>query len=108
VGTLASENIRRRPHTEPCEPVIEAIQTATRNAGCVSTLYHNPWRPHITLAYSNTSRPAAPIIEALGRNLEPRAITIPSVGLVTQSSSQRWTWDLLAEIPLAANEPPHH
>jgi 2'-5' RNA ligase len=87
---------------EPFQPVIEAVQTAARHAGRSADLYHDPWRPHITLAYSNTTRPAAPIIEALGRNLPARQITIRSVSLVTQSPMQRWTWDLTADLPLAA------
>jgi 2'-5' RNA ligase len=87
---------------QPFQPVIEAIHTAARHAGHSAELYHDPWRPHITLAYSNTTQPAAPIIEALGRNLPARQITIRSVSLVTQSPSHRWTWDLIAELPLAA------
>ena len=87
----------------PFRPVIEVIEAATRNAGCSATLYHDPWRPHITLAYSNAIRPAAPIIEALGRNLEACTVTIRSVSLVTQSPSQRWTWDHIAALALAAH-----
>ena len=87
---------------EPFQPVIEAIRTAARHAGHSAQLYHDPWRPHITLAYSNTTQPAAPIIEALGRNLPARQITIRSVSIVTQAPSQRWTRDLIAELPLAA------
>jgi 2'-5' RNA ligase len=87
----------------PFQPVIEAIETATRNAGYAAALYHDPWRPHITLAYSNTTRPAGPIIEALGRNLESSLVTIRSVSLVAQSPSQRWTWDHIAALALAAH-----
>lgn len=91
----------------PFEPVIEAIQTATRHAGSRTALYHDPWRPHITLAYSNATRPAAPVIQALGRSLPVRQVTIRSVSLVTQSPGQRWTWDLIAELPLAAGKSQH-
>lgn len=86
----------------PFQPALEAIETATRNAGCAATLYHDPWRPHVTLAYSNTTRPAGPIIEALGRNLPARQVTIRTISLVTQSPSQRWTWDHTADLSLAA------
>ena len=89
---------------EPFQPVIEAVRAATRKAGRSTALYHDPWRPHITLAYSNTSRPAAPVIEALGRNLPARQVTIRSVSLVTQSPRQRWTWDRITDLPLAAAE----
>jgi 2'-5' RNA ligase len=88
----------------PFQPVIEAITTAARHAGQPAALYHDPWRPHITLAYSNTTRPAAPIIEALGRNLSPRQVTIRSISLVAQSPSQRWTWDLITDLPLSADQ----
>ncbi len=88
----------------PFEPVIEAVRTATRHAGSSTALYHDPWRPHITLAYSNAARPAAPVIEALGRSLPARQVTIRSVSLVTQSPGQRWIWDLIADLPLAAGE----
>jgi 2'-5' RNA ligase len=91
----------------PFEPVIEAIQTATRRAGSSTALYHDPWRPHITLAYSNATRPAAPVIQALGRSLPARQVIIRSVSLVTQSPGQRWTWDLIADLPLAAGKPQH-
>jgi 2'-5' RNA ligase len=89
---------------EPFQPVIEAIQTATRPAGHSTALYHDPWRPHITLAYSNATRPAAPIIEALGRNLPARQITISSISLVSQSPEQRWTWDRITDLPLAESQ----
>jgi 2'-5' RNA ligase len=88
----------------PFESVIKAVRTATRPAGSSTALYHDPWRPHITLAYSNAARPAAPVIEALGRSLPARQVTIRSVSLVTQSPGQRWTWDLIADLPLAAGE----
>jgi 2'-5' RNA ligase len=88
----------------PFEPVMKAVQTATRHAGSSTAPYHDPWRPHITLAYSNATRPAAPVIEALGRSLPAHQVTIRSVSLVTQSPGQRWTWDLIANLPLAADE----
>ena len=91
----------------PFEPVIEAVRTATRHAGSSTALYHDPWRPHITLAYSNATRPAAPVIQALGQSLPARQVTIRSVSLVTQSPGQRWTWDLIADLPLAASQSQH-
>jgi 2'-5' RNA ligase len=92
---------------DPFQPVIDAIQTATRHARRSTGLYHDPWRPHITLAYSNATRPAAPIIEALGRGLPAREVTIRSVSLVAQSPRQRWTWDTIADLSLAAEESQH-
>jgi 2'-5' RNA ligase len=89
---------------EPFQPVIAAIRAATSHAGQSTALYHDPWRPHITLAYSNATRPAAPIIEALGRNLPARQITISSISLVSQSPEQRWTWDRITDLPLAESQ----
>jgi 2'-5' RNA ligase len=88
---------------EPFQPVIEAIQAAAFRARRSTELYHDPWRPHITFAYSNATRPAAPVIEALGRGLQAREVTIRSVSLVAQSPEQRWTWDLIADLSLAAD-----
>jgi 2'-5' RNA ligase len=88
----------------PFQPLITALQAAASHAGLTARPYHHPWRPHITVAYSNSDRPADPIIEALGRNLPPRTATIRSVSLVTQSARQRWTWDLIADLPLAAGD----
>jgi len=91
----------------PFQAVIEAIQTATRGTRRSTALYHDPWRPHITLAYSNATRPAAPVIEALGRSLPARRVTIRSVSVVAQSPGQRWTWDLISDLPLAADGSQH-
>ena len=68
-----------RPH-EALEPVLRAVQEATRIAtGREGMLYHEPWVPHITLAYSNMVRLAAPVIQALGRELPQRDVTISSI-----------------------------
>jgi len=55
----------------------------------------------MTLAYSNASGPAAPVIEALGRRLPAAEVTVRSASLVAQSPAQCWTWDLIADFPLA-------
>jgi 2'-5' RNA ligase len=88
----------------PFQQLITALQAAASHAGLTARPYHDPWRPHITVAYSKSDRPAGPIIEALGRSLPPRTATIRSVSLVTQSARQRWAWDLIADLPLAADE----
>lgn len=87
-------------------PVLTACQDATRTAtGHDGRLYRDPWVPHITLAYSNSTRPAAPAIEALGRELPRQQITVKSVSLISQAPSQQWTWHLLTDVPIG-NEPP--
>jgi 2'-5' RNA ligase len=85
--------------------VLTACQDATRAAtGHDGRLYRDPWVPHITLAYSNSTRPAAPAIEALGRELPRQQITVKSVSLISQAPSQQWTWHLLTDVPIG--EPP--
>jgi 2'-5' RNA ligase len=85
---------------EALEPVLRAVQQATRiGTGRDGKLHHEPWTPHITLAYGNSARPAAPVIEALGRKLSPQRVTISSISLVSQAPEQLWTWHLVTEVP---------
>lgn len=84
-------------------PVLSACREATRSGtGRDGRLHRDPWVPHMTLAYGNSSHPAAPAIEALGRELPADKITIQSVSLISQTPRQKWTWELVAEIPLGA------
>lgn len=96
------------------EPVLRAVQEATRVAtGRDGSLHTAPWAPHITLAYSNMVRPAAPVISALGRKLPSAEVTISSVSLVSQAPEQLWTWlpvtqvRLGTELPARAEDDPH-
>jgi 2'-5' RNA ligase len=60
-----------------------------------------PWVPHATLAYSTLVQPAAPLIQALGKKLPSREITIDHINLVIQMGPERlWDWRLIAEITL--------
>jgi 2'-5' RNA ligase len=91
-----------RPH-DALDAVVQAVQHATRLAtGSEGRLYHNPWVPHITVAYSNTSGPAAPVIEALGRELPSREVAVKSISLISQAPEQLWTWDSISEVQLGA------
>ncbi len=82
------------------EPVLNAARAATSIAtGWDGELYHKPWVPHITLAYSNSVHPAAPVIEALGRQLPRREVRIRSISLVSQTHEQMWTWHPIATLP---------
>jgi 2'-5' RNA ligase len=59
------------------------------------------WTPHITLAYSNSVRPAAPVISALGQELPPREVTINGIALVDQRGPEdEWDWHPIAEVAL--------
>ncbi|GAA4567125.1 2'-5' RNA ligase family protein [Planotetraspora kaengkrachanensis] len=89
---------------EALTPILEAAQVATRTAtGRDGLLAHERWIPHVTVAYSTAVQPAAEIIEALGRHLPEREVTINSVSLVVQDGPENlWDWRTVAEIPLGA------
>jgi len=84
------------------DPVLGAVQDATLAAtGQYGVIEHQPWIPHVTVAYGNASQPAAPIIAALGRQMPPRDLTIRTVSLVAQRQvGHTWQWRSLVEIPL--------
>jgi 2'-5' RNA ligase len=82
------------------DPVLDAVRAATRSAGCEGHTDTDPWLPHISVAYSNRSGPAAPIIAALGRWLPKVEVSIRSVSLVAQTQVGRtWQWRRVAEVP---------
>jgi 2'-5' RNA ligase len=82
------------------DPALDAVRAATRSAGCEGHTDTDPWFPHISVAYSNRSGPAAPIIAALGRWLPKVGVSIRSVSLVAQTQVGRtWQWRPVAEVP---------
>jgi 2'-5' RNA ligase len=90
---------------EPVEvltPLLEATRAATRAAiGREGTTEHEPWTPHVTVAYSDAVQPAAPIIAAMGRELPPCDVAIRTVCLVNQDGPEnRWDWHPIAQVPL--------
>jgi 2'-5' RNA ligase len=88
-------------------PVLDAVRTATRFAGCDGHTDTDPWFPHISVAYSNRSGPAAPIIAALGRWLPKVDVAMKSVSLVAQTQVGRtWQWRPVAEIPFGKRTSP--
>jgi hypothetical protein len=69
--------------------LLEAAKFATRAAtGRDGVLAHDAWIPHVTVAYSNSDGPAAPIINALGKRLPDRAVTIRSPHIVNQDGPE--------------------
>lgn len=86
------------------EPVLSALQVAAREGGCSCRTDTDPWRPHISIAYSNGSGPAAPVIEALGLRVPATEITIRSVSLVAQAQvGHSWQWQPVAEVGLGTD-----
>jgi hypothetical protein len=81
--------------------VLDAVVAATRAAGCDGHTGTDPWLPHISVAYSHATGPAAPVIAALGPWLPRTEITIRSVSLVAQTQVRRsWQWRPVAEVHL--------
>jgi len=83
------------------EPVLHAVQEATLAAtGREGTLHTSPWTPHITLAYASATRPAGPVIEALGKSIPGGEMAISAISLVSQKPRQTFRWDLIATVPV--------
>ena len=86
------------------DPVLDAVRGATLAAGCAGHTDTDPWIPHISVAYSHGSGPAAPIIAALGRWLPTTEITMRSISLVAQTQVGRsWQWRETAELQLSGH-----
>jgi hypothetical protein len=83
-------------------PLREKTCAATHAAiGGRGSLEHEPWAPHVTVAYSNAIQSAGPIIAAMGRELPPCDVTIGAVSLVDQEGPEnRWDWHPIAHVAL--------
>ena len=83
------------------EPVLSAARAATNAVGASGHQDTDPWAPHISVAYSNGSGPAAPVIAALGERLPDLQVTISSLSLVAQTQAGRsWQWRDIADVTL--------
>jgi 2'-5' RNA ligase len=85
-------------------PIFEAAQAATLEItgtlGATSTP-GSSWVPHVTLCYSTSQQPAAPIISALGKALPTREMTIDKLNLVIQrGTALSWDWRPVGTIHL--------
>ena len=88
-----------RPH-EALDPVLRVVQDAThlatrRDGRLITSRGYRISR----WPYSNMVRPAAPVIEALGRELPRRDVAISSISLISQAPEHLWTWHLVADVP---------
>lgn len=85
-------------------PIFEAAQAATLEITGTPGVTSTPgpsWVPHVTLCYSTSQQPAAPIISALGKTLPSREITISKLSLVIQhGSALSWDWHPIGTIHL--------
>lgn len=89
-------------------PVFEAAQAATLEVTGNSGVTSSPgpsWIPHVTLCYSMSQQPAAPIIAALGRALPAREVTIDSLSLVIQHGpALSWDWHPVGTVHLGQHD----
>lgn len=86
------------------DPILDGVRAGTRNAigkdGSISGSF-STWTPHVTLAYSTADQPAAPIVDALGRELPARTVRVDAVSLVIQWGPERiWDWEVLGTLRL--------
>jgi 2'-5' RNA ligase len=89
-------------------PVAEAAKAATREVTGTPGRPGNklPWTPHITVSYSTAHQDAAPIIDALGRELPGCSVQIAAISLVIQQGPERlWDWQPVATVPLGSRLP---
>ena len=75
-------------------PVFEAAQAAISEiTGSAAQSPGPAWMPHMTLCYSTSQQPAAPVIAALGRELPGCEVTIDKLSLVIQRGPELlWDW----------------
>jgi len=90
--------------TQALAPIRQAARAATRIVMGRENPGDTPrWTPHVTICYSTSDQPAAPIIASLGHQLPSCDIQIDALSLVIQyGPERRWDWSTAATIRLAA------
>jgi 2'-5' RNA ligase len=76
-------------------PVLAAARTATSEVlgADADDSGGGEWMPHLTLCYSTTEQPAAPVIAELGKTLPASKVTIGELSLVVQNGPEnQWNW----------------
>ncbi|MGP4114992.1 2'-5' RNA ligase family protein [Streptomyces sp. 4N509B] len=97
----------------PWEPLVRLHATlaeAGRKAGCSASKPTAAFRPHLSIAYHNAPRSAAPVIEAVAslRSLAPLDVGVSGVQLVELSRQGRqYHWQVLHSLPLARGSGAH-
>jgi 2'-5' RNA ligase len=89
-------------------PIFQAAQAATLEVTGARGVTSTPgpsWAPHLTLCYSTSHQPAAPIIAALGKSLPPREVTIDKLSLIIQHGPPlSWDWRSVGAVDLGQND----
>ncbi|RFU41933.1 2'-5' RNA ligase family protein [Actinomadura logoneensis] len=90
------------------DPVRRAIRAAVAGAITNHQLADEPeWTPHVSVAYSNSSGPAAPVLRALAEPPPQCPFTVRSINLVSQErTGHLYHWTPLAEILLSSQRRP--
>lgn len=90
----------------PWEPLLQlhtALVEAGQAVGLAPKKSTSAFRPHLSLAYNNHRRPAAPIVDAVAglRELEPVELDKAAVELVDlRREGRTYRWDVLESVPL--------
>jgi hypothetical protein len=80
------------------DPVRHGLRAATASTVTAHHLDDAPgWTPHLSIAYSNSEGPTAPVIEALRPHPAPRTAVIREVHLVAQvRDGHLYRWEQIA------------
>jgi 2'-5' RNA ligase len=85
-------------------PLLAAARDATRGAlgeDAAGDTREEAWVPHLTLCYSTTRQPAAPVISELGKTLPASEVTIGEMSLVVQEGPEHlWNWHVAGSVRL--------
>ncbi|WP_406355631.1 2'-5' RNA ligase family protein [Streptomyces hirsutus] len=90
----------------PWDPVLALHAALSKSMTRLGLTPRKPtalFRPHLSLAYNNRSRPAAPVIEAVTtlRDLPPVDLHVQEVQLVELRREDRaYRWDIVKSVPL--------
>ncbi len=113
IGPLAGSSGAVRLSVQPWEPVVTIranILDATAAALGPSGVVTKPhgFRPHIGIAYCNSSANAQPIVSAVEelRHLSPARAGVSAVALVElRREGRAYLWDTVARLPLSGLAP---
>jgi len=103
---LAGSRGAVRLSVSPWEPLVRlhaALAQAAKNAGIIVKKPTAVFRPHLSIAYNNQRRSAAPVIDTVAslHCLSPVGLAIADVQLVElRRCGTEYRWDVLKDVPL--------
>ena len=92
-------------------PILSAARTATREVLGTDDRdgEQDGWAPHLTLCYSTTEQPAAPVITQLGKTLPAYEVTVKEMSLVVQDGPEDlWNWKVAGSARLLGGPGARH